>query len=150
MSQSLATLFVHLVFSTKERRPFIHDEVRSELHQYAAGICRDLKSPTLRINSVPDHVHVLLNLHRSKALSDVVMELKRGTSIWMKERHPRYHDFSWQAGYGAFSVSKSAVGSVTTYIDNQAAHHARRTFQDEFRALLIRHQIEFDERYVWE
>ncbi len=150
MSQSLAKNLIHLVFSTKERRPLLQDDVRSGLHQYAGGILRDLDSPALLMNSVADHIHVLFNLHKTKALSDVIMELKRGTSIWIKEQNPRYGAFYWQAGYGAFSVSQSAVETVKDYIAGQESHHARLTFQDELRALLNRHEIEFDERYVWE
>ena len=150
MSQSLAKNLIHLVFSTKDRRPLMDDTVRVEFHKYSAGILRDLNSPALLMNSVNDHIHVLFNLHRTKALSDVVMELKRGTSKWLKEQGPQYQSFYWQAGFGAFSVSQSGIESVTDYIAKQAEHHRERTFQDEFRALLIRHEIEFDERYVWD
>ena len=150
MSQSLTKNLIHLVFSTKNRSPTIHDDIRSDLHEYAAGILRDLNSPSLLMNSVSDHIHVLLNLHKTRSLSDVVMEFKRGTSIWVKEQGMRYNEFYWQAGYGAFSVSQSAVETVKEYIANQESHHAKRSFQDEFRALLNRHEIEFDERYVWD
>jgi REP element-mobilizing transposase RayT len=150
MSQSLVKNLIHLVFSTKERVPVIQDDVRSSLHEYADGILCDLNSPPLLMNSVRDHIHVLFILHKTKSASDVVMEFKRGTSIWMKEQGPRYREFYWQAGYGAFSVSQSAVENVTKYIANQESHHARRTFKDEFRALCNRHEIDFDERYVWD
>ena len=151
MSQSLAKNLIHLVFSTKDRQPIIGDDVRSNLHAYAGGILRDLNSPSLLMNSVQDHIHVLFNLHKTKALADVIMEFKRATSIWMKEQDPqKYGAFYWQAGYGAFSVSQSAVETVRQYIANQAQHHSRQTFQDEFRELLRRHEIEFDERYVWD
>ena len=150
MSQSLAKNLIHLVFSTKDRVPFIQDEFRADLHDYAGGILRDLDSPALLMNSVADHIHVLFNLHKTKALSDVIMELKRGTSIWVKDQKSRYGHFYWQAGYGAFSVSQSAVETVKEYIADQESHHSRRTFQDEFRLLLDRHEIPFDERYVWE
>ena len=150
MPQSLAKNLIHLVFSTKDRSPSMDDAVRIELHKYAGGILRDLDSPALVMNSVRDHIHVLFNLHRTRALSDVVMELKRGTSKWMKEQGPQHHAFYWQAGFGAFSVSQSKVESVREYIETQAEHHRERTFQDEFRDLLIRHEVEFDERYVWD
>ena len=97
-----------------------------------------------------DHIHVLFNLHKTKSLSDVIMELKRGTSIWMREQGQPFNEFYWQAGYGAFSVSQSAVETVKEYIANQELHHKNRSFHDEFRALLIRHEMEFDERYVWD
>ena len=126
MSQSLAKNLIHLVFSTKDRMPILHDDIRADLHDYAGGILRDLDSPALLMNSVTDHIHVLFNLYKTKALSDVIMELKRGTSIWIKEQNPKYKDFYWQAGYGAFSVSQSAVEKVKEYIDDQKKRHSRR------------------------
>lgn len=145
MSQSLAKNLIHLVFGAKDRIPLIDDDIRSHLHEYAAGTLRVLDSPALLMNSVSDHVHVLFNLHKTKALAGVIMELKRSTSLWMKEQGSAYSDFYWQAGYGAFSVSQSSVGKVQQYIADQKAHHARRTFQSELRILLTRHEIEFDE-----
>lgn len=124
--------------------------VREELHRYACGILSDLESPALAINSVADHVHVLFNLHRTKALADVVMELKRGTSKWIKTKGARFALFQWQNGYGAFSISQSAITDVSNYIRDQAEHHRKVSFQDEFRRLLRRYEIEFDERYVWD
>lgn len=150
MPQSLAKNVIHLVFSTKERRPLIDEAIRVELHEYAGGILRDLDSPALLMNSVNDHIHVLFNLHRTKPLSDVVMELKRGTSKWMKQQGPPQASFYWQAGFGAFSVSQSNIAAVEEYIARQAQHHAVKSFQDEFRELLRRHEMEFDERYVWD
>jgi REP element-mobilizing transposase RayT len=102
------------------------------------------------MNSVADHVHVLFNLHRTKALADVVMELKRGSSKWMKTKGSLFAAFQWQGGYGAFSVSQSSVPEVRDYILGQAEHHKKVSFQDEFRAFLRRYEIEFDERYVWD
>jgi len=150
MSQSLAKNLIHLVFSTKNRASLITDDIRPELHKYAGGILRDLSCPALIMNSVGDHIHVLFNLHRTKALSDVVMELKRGTSVWMKEQGTAFADFYWQNGYGAFSIGQSMVADVTNYIENQAEHHRKQTFQQEFRLFLERYEIEWDERYVWD
>ena len=112
MPQSLAKNLIHLVFSTKERRPGLEDAVRQELHNYASGILKDLDSPAIIMNSVPDHVHILFNLHRTKALADVVMETKRGTSKWIKTKGNQFALFQWQNGYGAFSISQSAVGEA--------------------------------------
>lgn len=150
MPQSLAKNLIHLVFSTKERRPVLEDSVREELHRYACGILSDLESPALVINSVADHVHVLFNLHRTKALADVVMELKRGTSKWIKTKGAQFALFQWQNGYGAFSISQLAVAEVSDYIRDQAEHHRKMSFQDEFRRLLQRYEIQFDERHVWD
>jgi REP element-mobilizing transposase RayT len=150
MSQSLAKNLIHLIFSTKNRDSLITDAIRPELHKYAGGILSDLTSPPLMMNSVADHIHVLFNLHRTKSLADVVMELKRGTSKWMKEQGPDFADFYWQNGYGAFSIGQSMVDDVIKYIENQAIHHRKLTFQEEFRQFLVRYEVEFDERYVWD
>ena len=150
MSQSLARLLTHLVFSTKSREPFIHDGIRDELHRYSATILKDMESPAILINSVEDHIHVLLALSKNHALKDVVEKLKKEISKWIKRRDAGLTNFYWQAGYGAFSVSQSNVPAVTRYIANQRAHHTKTSFQDELRALLRRHKVDFDERYVWD
>lgn len=150
MPQSLASLLTHLVFSTKHREPVLTDAVRPELHRYQSGILADVESPALAINSVADHVHILFSLSKNRALADVVMEVKRGSSKWLKTKGAALAEFHWQNGYGAFSVSQSLVGEVTDYIAKQAEHHRRVTFQDELRKLLQRHEQDFDERYVWD
>lgn len=149
MPQSLAKNLVHLIFSTKNRAPVLNDIVREALHAYVAGILNDLASPALLINSVSDHLHVLFNLNKNTALTHVVMEVKRGSSKWLKTPGANFTEFHWQNGYGAFSVGESAVETVKHYIANQQDHHRRVTFQEEFRAFLNRYKIEFDERYVW-
>jgi REP element-mobilizing transposase RayT len=150
MPQSLAKIHVHLVFSTKNRERTLQDDVRADLHAYMRGILRDLESPPLEINTEPDHAHVLFLLGRTHALSNVVGQLKRGSSVWLKTRSPGYAAFHWQNGFGAFSVSQSAVAGVRLYIRGQREHHQHATFQDEFRAFLRRHEVEYDERYVWD
>ena len=150
MPQSFAKNLIHLIFATKERRALLEDGIREELHRYACGILKDLESPALAVNSVSDHIHILLNLHRTKALAEVVLEVKRGTSKWIKTQGPQFALFRWQAGYGAFSVSQSLVDEVKRYILNQETHHRRMTFQDEFRELCRRHGLELDEHYAWD
>ncbi len=150
MPQSLAKLYVHLIFSTKAREMLLLDDDRANLHAYIGGILRDLDSPLVEINSEPDHIHLLFVLSRTHSLSDVVGQVKRGSSAWLKTRNPRYRHFAWQNGYGAFSVSASGLEQVRAYILNQREHHRVRTFQDEFRAFLMRYDIDFDERYVWD
>lgn len=150
MAQSVAKLITHLTFSTKLRRTLITPEVRAELKSYLRGILKQLSSPAIEINSVADHVHVLFCLSRKRSLADVVEELKKGSSKWIKTKAPALAKFYWQAGYGAFSVSQSNVPVVRNYILNQEKHHRKMTFQEEFRALLVKHDIEFDERYVWD
>ncbi len=150
MPQSLAKIYIHLIFSTKNREPLLGDAVRSDLHAYLGGILRDLDCPALELNTEPDHAHVLFMLARTHAPSDVVGQLKRGSSAWLKTKGDAFAAFHWQNGYGAFSVSQSGVEEVREYIQRQHEHHRRVSFQDEFRAFLRRYEITFDERYVWD
>jgi len=126
------------------------DVLRAEMHSYLGGISRQLTCEPIRIGGVEDHVHILARLDRSTAIADWVKELKRVSSQWIKQRAPSLGDFSWQAGYGVFSVSQSMLETVIAYIGEQEAHHKKTTFQEEYRALLQKHKITWDERYVWE
>ena len=150
MSQSLARLHVHLVFSTKQRMPLLHDAVREALHRYMAVVLADLGCPPTLINSVEDHVHVLFELSRTISVSAVVEAVKKSSSKWIKTQGAEFADFAWQAGYGAFAVSESNVLAVRDYVADQREHHRSWSFQDEYRAVLERHGIAFDERYVWD
>ena len=148
MSQSLVKNLVHLVYSTKQRKPWIPAETRDELYAYQAGILEQWNSPALVIGGAADHVHALFSLSKNHPLMKIVEEVKKGSSKWMKGEGSE--NFYWQSGYAAFSVSPSNVVEVQRYIENQEEHHRRMTFQDELRALFGRHGIEFDERYVWD
>lgn len=150
MPQSLANILVHLIYSTKNREPLITDPIRDELHRYSAAILKSCDSPALLINSVEDHVHTVFVLARTTAISDVVEEVKKSTSKWIKSKGAGFSQFYWQSGYGAFSVSHSNLDQVLKYVANQAEHHRRKTFQEEYREFLTRHGIAFDERYVWD
>jgi REP element-mobilizing transposase RayT len=149
MSQSLAKNLIHLTFSTKDREPVIFPQARPGLHRYMTGILNDLDSPVLAINSVADHAHVLFNLSKNQALAQVVMEIKRGSSKWLKTQGSPFSQFHWQGGYGAFSIGQSGVQGVTSYINNQESHHQRKTFQAELRSFLNKYEIAFDEKYLW-
>lgn len=149
MSQSLSRIYIHLVFSTKDRRSILADDIRPALNSYSAGILKQCDSPALIINGIADHIHVLLIQSKNHAISKIVEELKKGTSKWLKEQSPNLADFQWQGGYGAFSVSASNVDRVYGYIENQESHHRKVSFQDELRALLKKHGVSFDERYLW-
>ena len=149
MPQSLSQVYIHLVFSTKNRQPLIFESIAPDLYAYMATVFYDeCRSPAKLIGGVEDHIHALFNLSRTWAIADVVESIKTSTSKWMKTQGPR--DFSWQSGYGAFSVSRSNVGVVEEYIRNQREHHRRQDFKGEFRGLLERHDVEYDERYVWD
>jgi putative transposase len=151
MSQSLVKNLLHLVYSTKHRKPTIGESVQQDLWAYQAGIFRKWDSPALVIGGVEDHVHALFLLSKNHALKKVVEEVKTSSSKWMKQADPKDNaGFQWQAGYAGFSVSQSKVPDVKTYIEGQKEHHRTITFQDELRALFQRHEIEYDERYVWD
>ncbi len=149
MPQSLSQIYVHLVFSTKGRARLIPADLQSRLHAYLAGAMNDIGCPAVKIGGMPDHVHILFRLSRTMSLSDAVKTAKVESSKWMKDEGG-VREFAWQAGYGAFSVSASDVDDVTDYIRNQEHHHQVLTFQDEFRRLLERYHVEYNEAYVWD
>ena len=151
MPQSLSAVYIHLTFSTKDRRPFLRDKaVRDKLHSQMGGISKILECPSLIVGGVEDHVHLLCRFGRTVSQAEWVKELKRVSNGWLKEQGPGYTDFEWQGGYADFSVSHSNLEQVKHYIVGQEEHHRRMTFQDELRALLRKHEIEFDERYLWD
>jgi len=151
MSQSLAKLWTHLIFSTKNRLAFLTDKtIRTDVHGYLAKILRKQDCETLIVNGVEDHIHALFALSRTHSIADVVNEIKRTSSVWVKEHSLKLEKFHWQGGYGAFSVSQSNLDEVIIYIENQEEHHKRVTFQDEYRAFLKAYGIDYDERYVWD
>lgn len=150
MSQSLVKNLIHLVYSTKYRKPWIPQEYRDSLYAYQAGIFKQWESPAIVIGGVSDHVHALFAQSKNHALRKIVEEVKKGSSKWMKVEGSRNRDFYWQDGYAAFSVSESNVPEVKGYIRNQEKHHRTMTFQEELRTLLDRHAVEYDERYLWD
>ena len=150
MPQSLSSILIHLIFSTKNREPFINAAIEKELHPYLAKIFRELESPSLAIDGTADHVHVLFSLSRVVKIADLVEEVKTESSKWIKTKGPGFRDFHWQRGYGAFSVGQSQVAAVKRYIARQKIHHQRVIFQDEYRKFLKSYGIDYDERYVWD
>lgn len=150
MPQSLSRVLVHLVFSTKNREPVFTPEVRAELFPYLSVVLNNDGCPSLRVGGVADHVHMLFGLSRTRTQAQVVENVKTCSSKWVKTRGPALAQFHWQAGYGAFSVSPTEADAVIDYIDRQAEHHRSATFQDEYRTLLRRDGIDWDERYVWD
>ncbi len=149
MSQSLALVLVHIIFSTKNRTPFLHSpELRSEVHAYLMGTLRGLGCEPLQVGGVQDHVHLLSGLSRRTSLAELVKNLKTSSTKIVKAKG--CSNFSWQTGYGVFSVSQSTKESVISYIADQEIHHSKMTFQEEFRILLKKHGVRFDERYLWD
>lgn len=150
MGQSLANIYVHLIFSTKHRQPLITESVEGKLHAYLGGICRGLECPPIKVGGWRDHVHILCRLSKKISLIKLLEDVKSDSSKWMKTNGDDYQKFYWQNGYGAFSVSPTEVSAVVEYIANQKKHHAQVSFQDEYRGFLKEYEIEYDERYVWD
>jgi putative transposase len=149
--QSLVQLYAHLVFSTKHRHPFFTAaSVREKVFGYLAGTCKRQCSPAIRVGGHYDHVHILCRLGKESSVSTLVRELKRDSSKWIKTLDPTLQSFSWQAGYGAFSVSPGHVESLIDYIDRQDEHHSKTSFQVEFRRICKKYGITPDEQYCWD
>jgi putative transposase len=150
MPQSLSSILIHMIFSTKKREPFITPAIETELHPYMAKIFRQLKSPSLANDGTSDHVHILFSLGRVIKVADLVEEVKTESSKWIKTKGLEFRNFHWQKGYGAFSIGQFNVATLKRYIRGQKQHHKRVTFQDEYRKFLKTYGIDHDERYVWD
>jgi len=150
MPQSFASLHCHLVFSTKHRAPSITAALQPRLFAYCGGILRDAGTVLVAAGGMPDHVHLLVSLGRDASVAEVMRLVKANSSKWVHETFPELAGFAWQTGYGAFAVSYSLIDRVRAYIDHQAEHHRKMTFQEELVAFLNRHGITYDERYVWD
>lgn len=150
MPQSFACLHSHFVFSTKNRAPLINDDLAIRLYAYIGGILKNRKCQLIKAGGIADHIHLLINQARDASVADLVRDIKSNSSKWIHEEFPLLQHFSWQQGYAAFSVSKSGLGAVGTYIDNQIEHHRTRTYQEELRFILDQHEVEYDERYMWD
>ena len=137
----------HIVFATKDRKPLIAAEWESELHAYLSGIIKNLGGQTLDINGMPDHVHIVTQLDLMIGFPNLMREVKASSSKWV--RRNRLHDFNWQRRYGAFTVSESALDTVRRYVRNQKSHHLGQSFEDEYRSLLQKHRIAFEDKYLW-
>lgn len=150
MSQSLSNILLHIVFSTKNREPLILDEIESRLHQYLQEICKDSGCPAIVSNGMADHIHILVSLSRTISASELVSKLKSNSSRWIKTIDKRYESFSWQTGYGIFSLGESNRQSAIQYILNQKDHHKTVSFKEEFKVLLEKYRVSFDEKYLWD
>ena len=150
MPQSLSQVLIHLVFSTKNREAWIDKNIRAKLCAYLAVVCRDQGCEAYRVGGTADHVHIATSLARTVSQSELVEKLKVSASKWIKTQAPKYAGFSWQRGYGCFSISPSHLPALIRYIESQEEHHRKESFQDEFRRLLTKYGVAFDERYVWD
>ena len=150
MANTYTSLHYHFIFSTKHRQPWIRPEIEERIWEYLGGIARKNKMKPLKTGGVDDHIHMLLGAPPTLAPAKIAQLIKGGSSAWIHDTFPDLRAFAWQDGYGAFTVSKSGIPDVTVYIENQREHHRTRTYQAEYRALLDRHGIEYDERYIWD
>ncbi len=150
MSHTFTHLLTHIVFSTKERVPCITIEMQSELYPYLGGLTRELNGKAYIINGIEDHIHLLVSLPPTVSISEALKFIKANSSGWLGKRFGKRNFVGWQVGYGAFSVSKSNVSDVISYIRNQKEHHKKFDFKAEFISLLKKHEIEYDERYIWD
>lgn len=150
MPQSLSKVYVHITFSTKHRQPRIDDNIKTSLFEYLGGICKGLECNPVKVGGYRDHVHILCLLSRKIAQMNLLEEVKKQSSKWIKTKGSAYSDFYWQDGYGIFSVNPAEIDVVVNYISNQEEHHQKKTFQNEFRAFLEKYKVDYDERYVWD
>lgn len=151
MPQSLAQIYLHLVFSTKHRQPFLLDPaIRTEAHNYLGGCCNGLKCQVLIVGGVEDHVHILCCLARTITVADLVRDAKRESSKWLKNKSDDLAAFDWQNGYGAFSVGPGELDVVRHYVAGQEEHHRQETFQAEYLRMLARAGVAYDEKYLWD
>ena len=150
MPQSLSKVYVHISFSTKHRQPLISKEVEVNLFRYLGGICKSMECNPVMIGGHMDHVHILCLLSKKVTQIELLQTVKKQSSKWMKTQGKAHSNFYWQDGYGIFSVNPSELDVVVDYIENQAEHHKKVTFQDEFRAFLKKYNVDYDERYVWD
>jgi len=150
MGQSLSQNYIHIIFSTKNRKPLILPEVEKDLYAYLGGICKRMDSTPLKICGTTNHVHILCKLSKKVTLVKLLEELKSHSSSWIKTKSDKLNGFYWQDGYGAFSVNPAQVDVVINYIANQKEHHKQKSFQEEYRAFLKKYNVDYDERYVWD
>ena len=150
MPQSLSRVIIHLVFSTRDRHPYLDPEINPRIHAYLATLCRDEDCEAYRVGGVADHVHLAVRLGRTASQSKLVENLKKKSSGWIKRQNEKYTKFYWQKGYGAFSVSPQYLDDLLRYIDGQEEHQRKESFQDEYRRFLAKYEMEYDERYVWD
>jgi REP element-mobilizing transposase RayT len=150
MAHSYCNLFYHIIFSTKHREPWLKEDICERVHNYVGGIIKEEKGVPLIINSGVEHLHILMKLHQESSISTVVRVLKSKSSGWIHRTFPNYAAFGWQTGFAAFTVSISQLEKTRLYILNQEEHHRKRTFQEEYEALLLAHQIEFEQKHLWD
>ncbi len=149
MSNTYTQIHVQFVFAVKFRAALIDKDWKERLHQYITGIFQENKHKMLQINSMPDHIHILIGMRPHQSISSLIQNVKTESSKWIKANNLCSHSFSWQEGYGAFSYSKSHLKDVIRYIQNQEIHHRKETFLEEYRKFLTAFEIDWQEKYIF-
>jgi putative transposase len=149
MTQTLVSLLIHIIFSTKNREPLITPEIEPELFAYIGGILKNHESRLLAAGGTNDHIHILISQSKNLGLSPLMKDVKKDSSSWIKTKDGRFRNFHWQDGYGAFSIRQADIPTLNEYIAGQKAHHRKRTFQEELIAFLDEYGMTYDERYLW-
>ena len=149
MAHTYVSTYIHYVFSTKHRQKIIKPELEERLWPYMGGIARENKMKALAIGGIEDHLHLFLSLPSTLSISKAIQLIKGGSSTWVSKTFQEFKDFQWQEGYGAFSISQSHIDRTIHYINNQKEHHKKKTFKEEYLAILKKHGIEYDEQYLW-
>ncbi len=149
MANSFRQVYIHYVFSTKKREPLIKPKLEKKLYAYIGGIGRELKGPILACGGMPDHIHLVVSMSATKSVSKTIQVIKSNSAKWINEHHFNDKEFTWQRGYGAFSLGQSGLINAVRYIQNQKKHHKHKTFKEEYIQLLERYQIDYDEQYLW-
>jgi len=150
MSQSIANVYIHIVFSTKKRHNLITDEIKTELFDYLGGICKHLECNPIRVGGYKNHIHILCMLSKKILIMGLLEEIKKSSSKWIKTKGVEFSSFYWQDGYSVFSVNPSQINIVSNYIDNQEEHHRKKSFEEECRAFFKKYKTDYDERYIWD
>ena len=150
MSQSLSKIYVHIIFSVKNREPLIQDTIKDELFNYLGGICKNLECNPIQVGGYRDHVHILCILSKKVTLVKLLEDIKSSSSKWIKTKGEMFSNFYWQSGYGAFSVNPTEIEVVKNYILNQEDHHKTKSFKNEYRAFLKKYDVQYNEEYVWD
>jgi len=150
LPQSLSKVLLHLIFSTKNREKIILPNIQPKLHAYLATACRTIGSEAYRVGGTEDHIHIACSLSRTMTISKLMEEIKKTSSSWIKKQDVLLDSFTWQAGYGAFSLGQSQLMDLINYIDNQHKHHQKKTFKEELKALLLKYNVKYDDQYLWD
>ena len=150
MANTYTQLYIQIVFAVSKREDLIPKEHKDEVYKYMTGVIQKRKHKLIAINGMPDHIHIFIGLHPEQSLSDLIGDVKRATTKFIKKQPWMKYEFSWQRGFGAFSYSRSHIDAVVKYIDNQEIHHKKKTFREEYLEMLKKFDVDFNEKYIFD